>query len=151
MIKSDIKYQHFQTFFCLMKFHKFGWCETGGKAGESDHRTVTFTTEKTQAFAQWWRAFLGPWGLWREGSRWVVGYTATLNLTYCFFGGGSEIRKDSPVEVGSWNPICLQGFFTCFGGAGFLPSTVAPENTGVGRWVSFLERPLAKCYAKCNS
>ena len=37
---------------------------------------------------------------------------------------GSEIPANSPVEVGSWNPIIFDGFYTSQTVQGFQPSTV---------------------------
>ena len=64
-----------------------------------------------------------------------------MKLTYHV--DGSEIRR-APVEVGSLFHY-LQGFYIQ-GGAGFQPSTVAPENGWLEDVIFLLGSPPGRCY-----
>ena len=69
-------------------------------------------------------------------STWNDLWTSKNNRKFSTSVDGSEIRR-SPVEVGSFIPLCT-GFFYIPGGAGFLPSIVSKIMTLNKMWCGMM-------------
>ena len=85
--QSDIKYPNFQTFRRSFNLMKNITSLVGAKQAVKLVRVITERSRSRPKNRKRSRSdgelFKVP-GFWREGSRWVVGYTATLKLTYFF-------------------------------------------------------------------